>query len=338
MFSVLSNRKAKFSGAAFAVAAAMLVAALPAHAAPLTLTPAGIADGFTLTTYASGGSTGAYPFLAAAPLPNGNLAVLDYQNGFLRAYPDVNGQTPSSFLSSRAFGGVNIANAGGNTYASVLGGGLFQVSPSLGLTPVSVPGFNFGYGLAGNPVSGHLLAAGSGSGIFDINPLTGAVAIYTGGFIDGVSVSPDGKKVYGATGSVVLGFDIATHAQIFSYVPPGGTGPDGTGVISGGTFNGYVIVNNNDGTVSLIDPTGTLATIIASGGLRGDFTSPDTKDGSLLLSEYGSMYRLGAPGGFFGGGGSPAPVPEPTSIALFGLMVAGGAVYRWRRRKPTAAA
>jgi PEP-CTERM motif len=112
--------------------------------------------------------------------------------------------------------------------------------------------------------------------------------------------------------------------------------PDGTGVISGGPFNGYVIVNNNDGTVSLVDPTGLIQTIIASGGTRGDFTSPDANNGTLLLSEYDFSYRLGAPGGTFGGG--LAAVPEPTSIALFGIMAGGGAVYRWRRRKPAVAA
>jgi hypothetical protein len=317
----------------------MLVANAPAHAG-LTLTPAGIADGFTLTTYASGGMTNNYTFLAAAPLPSGNLAVVDFANGFLRTYPDVNGQTPGSALSSQALGGVvNIANAGGNTYAAVRGGGLFQVSSSLGLTPVSVPGFTFQNGLAGNPITGHLLAAGTGSGgfgIYDFTPGAGITPtlINANGY-DGVSVSPDGTTVYGAVAGSVLGFNIVTHAQVFNFALHGGAGPDGTGVISGGTFNGFVISNNNDGTVSLINPTGTMETIIASGGSRGDFTSPDTNNGTLLLSEFDTMFRLNAPGGTFGGPG--AVIPEPTSFALFGFMAVGGLIYRWRRRKSAAA-
>jgi hypothetical protein len=336
MSSLLSHPKARLSLIALAVAAVTLVANVPAQAS-LTLTPAGIADGFVLTTYASGGSTNDYTFLAAAPLTNGNLAVVDFHNGFLRAYPDVNGQTPGSALSSQALpGAVNIANAGGNTYAAVRGGGLFQVSSSLGLTPVTVPNFTFQNGLAGNPITGHLLAAGSGPGgfgIYDFTPGAGVTPtlINANGY-DGVSVSPDGTTVYGAVGGSVLGFNIATHAQVFSFALHGGAGPDGTGVIFGGTFNGFVISNNNDGTVSLINPAGTIETIIASGGSRGDFTSPDTNNGTLLMSEFDSMFRLAAPGGTFGPG--PTAVPEPTSLALFGVMAVGGAIYRWRRRKP----
>jgi hypothetical protein len=341
MFIALSPRTARRCVAALAVAAVMLAASAPARAA-LTLTPAGIADGFTLTTYASGGASNTYPFLAAAVLSDGNLAVVDFSanpNNFLRKYPDVNGQTPASAISSQALTGVvNAANAGGNAYAVVQFGGLFQVSSSLGLTPIATPGFTFAFGLAGNPLTGHLLASGngaSGGGIYDINPLTGVSTFIAAAGVDGVAVSPDGMRVYGAAGGSVVGYNIATHAQVFNFALHAGAGPDGTGVISGGFFNNFIIVNNNDGTVSLIDPAGTTETIIASGGLRGDFTSPDLNDGTLLLSDHGSMYRLGAPGGTFGG---PTAVPEPTSITLFGVILAGGALSRWRRRKPSAAA
>jgi hypothetical protein len=335
MSSVLSNRNTRFGIAVFAVVAITLVANGPARAG-LTLTAAGIADGFTLSTYASGGSSSNYAFLAAAPLSNGNLAVIDYQDGLLKSYADVNGQTYGSALQTVSFpNAVNIANAGGQTYATRLSvsGGLYRVDSSLNLTPVTVTGgFTPAYGFAGNPVTGHLLAYGTGSsgaGVYDINPLTGAATlIVSGGNFDGVSVSPDGTTVYvEANGNSILGYNIATHAQVFS--ASSSHAPDGTGVISGGTYNGYVIANNNDGTVSLIDPTGTTQTIIASGGSRGDFTSPDTNDGTLLLSEYGFMYRLQAPGGTFGGGA----VPEPASLTLFGILGASVAAYGWRRRK-----
>ncbi len=252
--------------------------------AGLTLTAAGIADGFTLTTYATGDS-GNYSFIAAAPLLNpnvGTLAVIDYAHGMLRTYADVNGQTYGSALNSVAFpGAVNIADAGGKTYATQLNvsGGLYSVSNSLGLTAVSVTGgFTPAYGFAGDPVSGHLLAYGTGSagaGVYDINPLTGANSlIVAGSNFDGVSVSPDGQIVYVENnGNSILGYNIATHALVFNASST--HNPDGTGAISGGLYNGYVIANNNDGTVSLIDPTGATSTIIASGGTRGDFTSPD---------------------------------------------------------------
>jgi hypothetical protein len=329
----------RLSGIAVLVGLAVF-APLRAQAAGLTLTAAGIADGFTLTTYATGVGGSNYSFLAAAPLLNPNvntLAVIDYSHGLLRTYADVDGQTYGSALNSVSFpNAVNVANAGGQTYAVQRGvaNGLYRVSNSLGLTLVPVTGgFTPVNGLAGNPVTGHLLAEGNGSagaGIYDINPLTGAItAIVASGGFDGVSVSPDGTIVYGAfNSSNILGYNILTHALVFN--ASSSHLPDGTGAIAGGKYNGYVIGNNNDGTVSLIDPTGTMQTIIASGGTRGDFTSPDTNNGTLLLSEYDFSYRLSAPGGTFGG------VPEPSALTMFGIGIASIAGYGWIRRKVSA--
>lgn len=308
--------------------------------AGLTLTAAGIADGFALTTYATGVGGANYSFLAAAPLLNPNvntLAVIDYAHGLLRSYADVDGQTYGSALNSVSFpNAVNIANAGGITYATRynVANGLFSVSNTLSLTPVSVTGgFAPLYGFAGNPVTGHLLAYGTGSagaGLYDINPLTGANSLIAGGSnFDGLSVSPDGTIVYATVnGNSILGYNISTHGLVFNASSTHGV--DGTGAIFGGLFNGYVIGNNNDGTVSLFDPTGLTQTIIATGGTRGDFTSPDTNNGTLLLSEYDFSYRLTAPGGSFGGG----ETPEPSTVVMLGIGMAGIAIYGRLRRKP----
>ena len=321
-----------------ALAVVSLGVATPARGAPV-LTAQGIALGFTLDTFASGGGN-AYTFIAAASVGGNYLAVVQ-NGGPIRLYNDVNGQTLGSAISSvNLNGAINIANAGGNTYASVLNGGLFQVTRSgttLSTAGVPVPRFAFGYGLAGNPVNGHLYApfgTGGNSGIYDINPLTGTFsAIYTGAFIDGVSVSPDGTTVYGAALSIgrILGFNIATQAPVFSFNST--RGPDGTGVIAGGLFNGYVVSNNNDGTVTLINPATNTETVIVTGLIRGDFTSPDLNNGSLLLADIGASYRLGAPGGSF----SNVAIPEPASLAVFGLVAIGGAVGGWRRRRKAVA-
>jgi hypothetical protein len=320
----------------FAALLLLLGSVGPTHAGPLTLTAAGIADGFTLSTYATGVGGANYSFIAAAPLSDGNLAVIDYSHGLLRKYADVDGQTYGSALSSVPYGNaVNVVRAGGNTYASQLGGGISQVSSSLVLTPVTVTGFFTSYyGMAANPVTGHIYANGNGSagfGLYDINPvsLTSSLIVNEGA-PDGVSVSPDGKTVYVENnGNSIQGYNTTTYAQVFNH--GFGGNPDGTGVISGGLFDGYIVANNNDGTVGLIDPLGN-ETIIASGGNRGDFTSPDTNNGTLLMSEYDFSYRLTAPGGTFGGG----TAPEPATLTMLGIGIVSMAGYGWRRRKPAA--
>src|SRR5579872_4694123 len=102
--SGIQSRSIKLVIAVFQVGAIMLVANGVAHA-DLVLTVAGVADGFTLSKYATGVG-GGYSFLAAAPLENpnvGTLAVIDNAHGLLRSYADVNGQTYGSDLNSVSF-------------------------------------------------------------------------------------------------------------------------------------------------------------------------------------------------------------------------------------------
>jgi hypothetical protein len=317
------------------IAAIALAAAAPAHAT-LSLTPAGTADGFTLTQFFTPVvDISQYFDLSNAPLDDGTLVGINYAAQQLMKFNDVDGQTQATALATVSLpGAVNTARAGGVTYVTSQGSGAagyYAVSNALTLTPVSVPGLTPAWGLWANPATGHLISVAT-TGLYDINPLTGAAVLIATGSFDGVTVSPDGTKVYveaaGSGGGHILGFNISNLASITQFFDSGALpgNPDGTGVIAGGAFNGDVIVNANDGSVGLLDPNTSSYTIIANGGTRGDFASADP-NGTLFLAEEDATWRLGLQGGSIG-----TPTPEPATLALFGSALAGLGFIRRRRR------
>jgi hypothetical protein len=320
---------------AVAAAGCALAIGTPARAV-LTLNAAGIADGFSLSTFYSDPAAN-YGLLGAVAAPGGFAIGSGYARGQLYRFNDVDGQTFASRLLTVSAGGTptGIASAGGNVYVGLLGGSYFSVNPTtLAMTQLVMPGVTATYGLWGNQTNGHLLA-GTNQGLLDINPLTLTHTLVgsPGGNIDGVTVSPDGTIAYIETNSSALfGYSLVTPnptTPVFSRTGlPGG--PDGTGVIAGGTFNGDIIVNNNDGTVGLINHLTGVETIIATGGARGDLVSPDTSNGTLFLTTSDSVYRLSCgPGCSIG---SVPGIPEPETYALLGL----GLTAVWLRRRRAA--
>lgn len=308
-----------------------LAAVSPAYAG-LTLTPAGTSAGFTLSTFYS--DPAYYGLLQATTTSSGQVLASGYARDELYLLPDVDGQTYATITTKVSLSGYGsaygVATVGGKSYFSPGSGGqYYQVNTStLALTPLTLDMAAQPFlGLWGNQVTGHLISS-SFMGLVDIDPTTGHVHVITSTFgFDGVSVSPDGKTVYGALGgSSVLGYDIATGTQVLNAVV--GRGVDGTGVISGTAYDGFIVADNNDGTVGLIDPATGIETIIADGGSRGDFVGPDLTNGTLFVSTADTMYRLKIAGGTIGG---PPGVPEPATWAMmlggFGLI---GAALRRR--------
>jgi hypothetical protein len=318
-----------------------LTLSMPAHAS-LVLTATGVSDGFTLTTFVSGYDA-QYGPLAQGIAPNGNVITGSLINTTgapgpsIMVFKDIDGQKLTGALLSPAYtcttGNCNFAmtTAGGQVYGAQAQGGVYEHFNSDGtFSPIAnleADGLRDNLGMWGDPVNGHIITT-SNDGLVDINPVAGTFRVINA-FVngDGVSVSPDGSTAYVEVGGDVNAYDISTGALLKSYAA--GAAPDGTGVISGGKFNGDVVVNGNFGTVGLLDPTTSAFVIIADGGSRGDFVSPDSNNGTLFLSQNEEVARLSC-----GEGCSfvPPPVPEPATFALFGTaLVSLIAIRRCRK-------
>lgn len=317
------------------------------YANGLTLTAAGVADGFTLSTFATltVGDTGFGPF-GVAVASSGNIIVSNFPTGKLYVFKDSDGQTIASalFTQPSSSGTDAYATAGGKAYG-VQGGQYVQFNND-GTVNHVLTDVTAGpdLGMWGNPVNGHIIASSS-SGLIDIDPLANGgkgsfrVIPAPAGGGDGVSVSPDGKTAYVEQGGEINGYDIATGKLVFGSGPLAGAfGADGSGVItSTNKLNGDIIVNFNSGDVGLIDPSTSTFTIIADKGNRGDYVSPDTNNGTLFLDYSDTVERLSCgPNCSIGGPPPPPPgVPEPGTLALLGTAMSGLGIMLRRRKART---
>jgi hypothetical protein len=328
------HRKISFALAGLAAILMAALSATPAHAG-MVLTPAGTAAGFSLSDYADGFPSTGYCCgpLGIAVNSDGNVMVQSWGDGTIKVFADVDGQNASSPISSVPFAtccyGSAFTNDNGIVYSTRASDtAIVQLNNDGTVNQVIVTGPGKG-GIWTDPTNGHLISAGYGA-IYDTDPIAKTTHVIVNADVDGISVSPDGKTVYGAAGGFVWGWSIATGAQVFQSAFIGS--PDGTAVIQGSSgLAGSIISNNNDGTVDLIDPVSGTLTVIATGGSRGDFVGLDSTNGSLFLSQTDNVMRLSCgPDCFF----TPPPpgVPEPSTAGLCfgGLLLAGWRT--WRRR------
>ena len=320
-------------------AAIGLAAGQSASANTYSLTGTGSSLGFGLSTflggYDYGWSASQYGFVSVGVASNGNMLAPNNQTGQVHVFSDVDNQTIGNALSSvgtPSGGGMIMATAGGVAYgAEGLGGRFYKMNDNgtVAMTLLTA-GDTAYFGMWGNPVNGHLIAS-SNHGLIDIDPIANAYAVINSTvFPDGVTVSPNGLIAYVAnyTQNSVDGYLISTGALVFTTYGNGNayssTGPDGMGVLAGNCgLGGSIVVNNNDGTVGLIDPSGSnnyrvIAQTNPLYGQRGDFASLDTNNGSLLISGNDGLKRITAPRGC-AIGQSTVEVPAPESLGMLAL-------------------
>ncbi len=333
----------------FVLPAVLFVFSLGGEAsAQLSLTPQGKADGFVLSEFvsgfpvASGGLPASFGPFGVAVNSDRNVIVLSGADDVNYVFKDVDGQTLANALTSTPGPGIPPAYAYSN--GSVWGS--TSAFPNGSALSFSLVKFNndgtvnqifdqipTGLGLWTNPTNGHLLAELGAFGIVDID-VSGATPTFrtvsSVGVGNGLTVSLDGTVAYVAgnedsgAGSVffVEGFSIADGTPV--YGPFDVPRAIGVGVISDGPLKGDIEVTSDNGDLYLLDALGNLTTI-ATGGLGGAYSSPDWTNGSLFISEAGSVWRL-----------SVAVVPEPPTwiMMVFGFAGLGYAGrHRTRQRR-----
>jgi hypothetical protein len=267
--------------------------------AEMTLTAAGIAEGFTLTTFATNfpNANGAGPL--GIEFPGTGVMVSDLL-GNVRVFPsDTDGQDAGAVPAAANYGARNaagIAQVGDRFYMAQQGlQRVVQINPD-GTFTQAIAAAACATGAAADPFTGHLFVSADGcGGIFDVDPIAKTATLFNNAVADGLSLSSDGLTLYGAILGHILGFNTITKAQVFDSGIINGV--DGT-AIGAGQLAGKIFGNTNFGELWEVDLVTTNKTLIASGGSRGDFVTVDPSNGTLLLTQTDRILRVGPEGRF----------------------------------------
>jgi Big-like domain-containing protein len=284
----------------------LLVEALePRRLLSLTLTVAGQAAGFGLSTFATGfpeqpDGVGPIGPMGIAFPTTGGVLVSD-ASGNLRLFPtDTDGQNAAS-IAPKNFGpgnAVGLAQLNGTIYmAQNNPGDVVQLINNGASTRAIVSGIPVATAVLADPFNNLLYVDKSigGAPIYAVNPVAKTMNVFQNVGADGLALSPDGKTLYAASGGHVLGFDIVTKAMVFDSGAISGA-PDGV-ALGTGPVAGNLFVNTNGGTIVEVNLATAAQALIASGGSRGDFVTVDPNNGTLLVTQSDRIMRL-VPGVF----------------------------------------
>ena len=290
----------------------------------MVLTTAGVNEGFSLSTFATGFSSVATNGGNAGPLgiafAGGKVLVTGAGDGTVRVFPSDSDNQNAVNATAVSYGSAiphALAQIGSTIYMGENGAGnLVQINADGTLNQTILTGLNHPTGIVVDPFTGHLFLSNQFSNqILDIDPIakTSTVLISSVSGPDGLTLSPDGSTVYAASSNHILGFSVATHNQIFDSGVVNSV--DGT-IVGIGPLAGSIFANTNDGRIVQINLVTMAQTVIASGGSRGDYVTLDPSNGTLLVTQSDSILRLTPPTGGFS-------VPEPSSILLLTVGTLG---------------
>jgi hypothetical protein len=317
-----------------ALLAAGLLGGFGAAKADMTLTAAATAEGFGLSTFATGFASNNFPSVGiVGPVgiaaTSAGILISDPVDGTVRLFADVDNQTVVAALKTTSYGvgavhGMTVL--GDAVYMnSQSAGTLLQLNPDGTLNQTIVGGFSVAQGVVADPFTGHIYVASAG-GIFEVDPIAKTKTLFSSiTSFDGLTLSPDGTTLYGTSVGHLIGFNTTSKAVTFDSGFISG-GPDGT-VIGLGPLAGNIFANTNSGTFVEINLSTLAQTVLATGGSRGDFVNIDTSNGTLLLTQSDRVLRLTPPTGGF----EAAPEPSSASTALI-ISALVGVTFVVKRR------
>lgn len=297
--------------------------------AAIALTPAGVAQGLKLTTFATGfPNTDSVGPLGIGFTSNNGVVVSD-KLGNVRVFPtDVDNQVAAAAPVGQNYGlnsATAIAQLGNTLYMTRQSvGDLVQINQNGSFNQTIVSGLPFVTGLVANPKNGHLYVSTLGiNAIYEIDPVAKTKTLFASGDVDGLTISPDGNTLYtlNEDNGQLTGYSTATKAVVFAPLTISNM-IDGAVEGRGNLLPGNLLVNTRDGKIIEVNLTTRALTTIADGGSRGDFASFDTIQGNVLFTQTDSIVRLSL---------SVSAVPLPAGVWAGGFTALGGLFISRRR-------